>query len=242
MKKNLRLLAFYLMPVALLSSVDIAYEWSSPLKIEDGTTVPWCEFAGLRNGAVILGNHEGGPADGLILTPHAPQFVPLPFYLGAGPEGGGMFITIWFIGLVAWGAHALLRMRSKRKALKNANAKPRLMADATAQQAAICNRFGSSVSVPAANLKVGIALRTLGITPLNALRHSPEGDTSGWYVWGGERLRDDPEFFQPLHVSHLAEYCPSLLPYIGLAPGWRVLLAPGHEDVWYDESLLKTDV
>jgi hypothetical protein len=153
-----------------------------------------------------------------------------------------MFITIWFIGLVAWGAHALLRMRSKRKALKNANAKPRLMADATAQQAAICNRFGSSVSVPAANLKVGIALRTLGITPLNALRHSPEGDTSGWYVWGGERLRDDPEFFQPLHVSHLAEYCPSLLPYIGLAPGWRVLLAPGHEDVWYDESLLKTDV
>jgi hypothetical protein len=77
---------------------------------------------------------------------------------------------------------------------------------------------------------------------LNALRHSPEGDTSGWYIWGGERLLDEPEFFKPLHVSHLAEYCPSLLPYIGLAPGWRVVLASGHEDVWYDQSLLKTEV
>jgi hypothetical protein len=42
-----------------------------------------------------------------------------------------------------------------------------------------------------------------------------------------------------MHVAHLADYCPELLPYIGLAPGWRVLLAPGYEDVWYDESLLK---
>jgi hypothetical protein len=134
MKKNLRLLAFYLVPIALLSSVDIAYEWSSLLPIEDGTTVPWCEFAGLRNGVVILGNHEGGPAGGLILTPHAPQFVPLPFYLGAGPEGGGMFITIWFIALVAWGAHVLWRMPSERRPLKNANAKPQLIPDATARQ------------------------------------------------------------------------------------------------------------
>ena len=24
----------------------------------------------------------------------------------------------------------------------------------------------------------------------------------------------------------------------GLPPGWRFLIAPGHEDVWYDGSLL----
>lgn len=60
---------------------------------------------------------------------------------------------------------------------------------------------------------------------------------SGWYVWGGE-LSADPEFFKPLHVCHLADYAPELLPFLALAPGWRVLLAPGHEDVWYDEALL----
>jgi hypothetical protein len=135
MKKNLRLLAFYLVPIALLSSVNIAYEWSSPLPIEDGTTVPWYCSAGLRNGAVIFGNHEGDPeAAGLILTLHVPEFIPVPFYVGVGPEGGGVFIAIWFIGLAAWGSQALWRMRSKRRALKNANTKPQLIPDATAQQ------------------------------------------------------------------------------------------------------------
>lgn len=106
----------------------------------------------------------------------------------------------------------------------------------------MCHRFDSAVSIPAPDSKVGIALQTLGLTPLNALRHLPAGDSCGWYIWGGDLLSEDPEFLQPLHVSHLSEYCPSLLPYLGLAPGWRVLLAPGHEDVWYDRSLLKTEV
>jgi hypothetical protein len=38
-----------------------------------------------------------------------------------------------------------------------------------------------------------------GGRPLNALRHPPEGDTSGW---------------------------------------WRVLIADGYEDVWFDSALL----
>jgi hypothetical protein len=29
-----------------------------------------------------------------------------------------------------------------------------------------------------------------------------------------------------------------IAPYFGLAPGWRVLLAPGYVDVWYDRTLL----
>lgn len=116
------------------------------------------------------------------------------------------------------------------------------MDHATEQQAAICRRFGSAVVAPAPNLKVGIALATLSLSPLNAFRHPPEGDTSGWYIWGGERLSDDPAFFQPLHTTHLSEYCASVLPYLALAPGWRVLIAQGHEDVWYDKSLLDTEV
>ena len=42
----------------------------------------------------------------------------------------------------------------------------------------------------------------------------------------------------PLHVGHLAERLPDVMPYLALPPGWRFLLAPGREDVWYDESLL----
>ena len=35
-----------------------------------------------------------------------------------------------------------------------------------------------------------------------------------------------------LHAVHLADHCPSVLPYLGLPPGWRFLIAPGYEDVW----------
>jgi hypothetical protein len=52
-------------------------------------------------------------------------------------------------------------------------------------------------------------------------------------------LTEDPEFFQPLHVEHLPDRCPELLAYLGLPPGWRVQLAPGHEDAWYDDKLLR---
>lgn len=41
----------------------------------------------------------------------------------------------------------------------------------------------------------------------------------------------------PLHVGHLAEWCPDALPYLALPPGWRFLIAPGYEDVWEDPAL-----
>jgi hypothetical protein len=106
------------------------------------------------------------------------------------------------------------------------------------EQKAICLKFGSSCVEAELNSKVGIALETIGDLPLNALRHPPEGDTCGWYIWGGETLSQDSDFFQPLHVSHLKEKCPEIIKYLALAPGWRVLLAGEQEDVWYDEGLL----
>jgi len=114
MKRNLRLLAWYLVGVLLLSSVDITYEWFSPLTLDDGTTVKWYGFVGLRGGAVGTGNNETGPATALSLSLHAPKLIPLPFYAGGGPEGGGIFVSIWFLGLVVWSAHALFRTRSGR--------------------------------------------------------------------------------------------------------------------------------
>lgn len=104
-------------------------------------------------------------------------------------------------------------------------------------QAEICQKWGSVFDPPGQNEKLGVALPTLSRLPLNALRHPREGGTCGWYIWGGE-LSDNPRFFQPLHVSHLGLHAPALLPYLALAPGWRVLLAPGQAEVWYDAGLL----
>jgi hypothetical protein len=90
----------------------------------------------------------------------------------------------------------------------------------------------------AAALKVGLALATLGKAPVNGLRHPPTGDTTGWYLWAGEELEQRDDFFQPVHVEHLSELLPQVLPYLDLGPGWRFLVADGQEEVWFDASLL----
>lgn len=110
----------------------------------------------------------------------------------------------------------------------------------TAEQAAVCARFGVEPSGVDPEQKVGIARNVLdGLMPVNGLRHEPEADTCGWYIWAGEELSDDPNFFVPLHVEHLAQWCPSAIPYLALPPGWRFLIAPGYEDAWPDQSLLQ---
>lgn len=103
----------------------------------------------------------------------------------------------------------------------------------------ICRRFDTEYLPPDAEQKVGIALGSLGNVPLHAVRIHPENGTSGWYIYGGEHSTD-VDFYQPLHVAHLAERCPDIVPYLALPPGWRVLLAPDYEDVWFDSELLKS--
>ena len=89
------------------------------------------------------------------------------------------------------------------------------------------------------DMKIGISENALaGAYPLNGLRHPPEGDTTGWYIWSGE-FSLDPNFFVPMHTSHLFELRPEIIPYLGLGPGWRFLIAPKYEDVWEDLSLLQ---
>ena len=105
-------------------------------------------------------------------------------------------------------------------------------------QKKVCQRYGVAYCPTAAAFKVGVALNVRdGLMPLNGLRHAPQGDTAGWYIWAGE-LSSDPDFFKPLHVEHLPDWCPAVLRYLGLPPGWRFLIASHHEDVWYDGSLL----
>ena len=102
----------------------------------------------------------------------------------------------------------------------------------------VCQRFGAEYMPPEASQKVGISLGSLETVPLHAVRLIPENGTCGWYIYGGENSTD-ADFYQPLHVAHLVERCPNIVPYLALPPGWRVLLAPDYEDVWFDGELLK---
>jgi hypothetical protein len=107
------------------------------------------------------------------------------------------------------------------------------------EQGLICARFGVDPDRPLMGERVGINPNVLtDLLPLNALRHPGENGTCGWYIWAGEELSDDPSFFVALHVEHLAKWCPAIVPYLALPAGYRVLLAPDFEDVWFDEALL----
>jgi hypothetical protein len=107
------------------------------------------------------------------------------------------------------------------------------------EQEDVCLRYGALPMAASSDRKVGIARNVRdGARPINGLRHPPEGDTTGWYIWGGTELSDDPDFFLPLHVSHLDEWCPEVRKFLALPPGWRFLKNGEFEDVWYDESLL----
>ena len=57
--------------------------------------------------------------------------------------------------------------------------------------------------------------------------------------WPGTELSKDDDSFDPLRVEHLQSRMPEVVPYLALPPGWRFLIAPGHEDVWFDETLLR---
>jgi len=114
--------------------------------------------------------------------------------------------------------------------------------DQLEEQLSICKRLGVEYFSTGADLKVGVSKNILDGSwswPVHGLRHEPVGETTGWYIWSGESSVA-PDFFQTLHVAHLSNYCKDVLAYLGLPPGWRFLIAPEHEDVWFDEKLLDT--
>lgn len=76
------------------------------------------------------------------------------------------------------------------------------------------------------------------VLPTNGLRNKIEGGTSGWYLYSGEVFPEAADAFEPMHALHLMERCPDVRPYMSLPPGWRFIIAPGYEDVWFDETLL----
>jgi hypothetical protein len=104
-------------------------------------------------------------------------------------------------------------------------------------QEEVCSRFGVTGIKPLASEMLGIALETVGKRPINGLRSRLDG-TCGWFIWAGEDASTDPAFYQPLHVEHIGDYLPSVVPYLSLPPGYRFQIADGYEDVWFDPALL----
>ncbi len=113
------------------------------------------------------------------------------------------------------------------------------MIDLSELQRSLCREYGADFSPPTPASRVGIALQTLGRLPLHGLRIPEHSGANGWYLWAGEDASEDPEFYQPLCVEHLAERCPIVLPFLALPPGWRFLTDGTHVDVWQDSRLLE---
>ena len=111
--------------------------------------------------------------------------------------------------------------------------------DIKEQQRIVCQDYDQECIPPEPESKLGFALQTQGMLPINGLRHPPEGDANGWFIWRGEELSAAADFFSPLHTRHLVDSCPEALKFLSLPPGYRFLVAGDYEDVWFDQSLLE---
>jgi len=84
----------------------------------------------------------------------------------------------------------------------------------------------------------GFAQATVGSLPVNGLRHPLTQDTNGWYIWFGDELSTNPDFFVPVHAEHIYDEYPQLIRLLGLPPGYRFLIAGDYLDVWYEKKIV----
>ena len=111
------------------------------------------------------------------------------------------------------------------------------MESLTDQQRGVCREHGAAFVPPVPGTKVGIALQTLGRGPVHGIRLPPTATTCGWYIYAGDEWSDAADFYQPLCVEHLVDYCGFVLPLLGLPPGWRFMAdAEGFRDVWLPDA------
>lgn len=97
---NRRLAAIYLIGAVALSSVSISFEWLSPIETPEG---PWNWYGevGIRRGGIVVGTHAP-PGGGWQLDLHWPRISPVPMFAGAGPENGGLYVSVaFFVGAIA---------------------------------------------------------------------------------------------------------------------------------------------
>lgn len=99
----------------------------------------------------------------------------------------------------------------------------------------ICSKYNSDFEALKPDEIVVVALDTIGQMPITGFREFLEdGQTVSWYIHCGEYSSDD-DFYQPIHWVHLIEKLPQVLPYLGLAQGYRFIIDDeGYEDVWVE--------
>jgi hypothetical protein len=108
------------------------------------------------------------------------------------------------------------------------------------EQKEICIKYDFEFSEIDVILKIGISQNLIDFKeyPIHGLRHKPDENTSGWFIWTGEYSKED-DFFVPIHIFHLKKFIPEIQKYLCLPPGCRFLVDDkGYEDVWFDECLI----
>jgi hypothetical protein len=76
-----------------------------------------------------------------------------------------------------------------------------------------------------------------GLWPVRGMRLPIEGSACGWRLWAGEgEMSRSPDYFELVKVEYLYDRCQEVLPYLGLPPGWRFVVAPGYFDVTDDPA------
>ena len=103
----------------------------------------------------------------------------------------------------------------------------------TEQQQRICEKYGLPVQQP--EPMVAVATNSLEQSPIYGTRIAlPENGSISWFIHCGDHS-DAPDFYQPLHASHLQELLPQVLAYLALPSGAKFILdRAGYEDVWMD--------
>jgi hypothetical protein len=104
-------------------------------------------------------------------------------------------------------------------------------------QQRICRTYGAGFDPPAPRSKLGLAIQTLDRLPIKGIRLDPTETTCGWYIYAGEEWSDDADFYKPICVEHLTQYCRFALPFICLPPGWGFMTdGKGFIDVWREDE------
>ncbi len=102
------------------------------------------------------------------------------------------------------------------------------------EQQAICRKYGLEEVHPEA--MVAVALSSLGQSPVYGSRIIlTDNNNVSWFFHCGEPSTE-PDFYSPVHTSHLDELLPSVIKYLYLPPKTRFIIDNfGYEDIWQDD-------
>lgn len=101
----------------------------------------------------------------------------------------------------------------------------------------LASRFAVDPTHVSPEMLVNVGLPLIPtLLPYNGVRIQSPAGHSGWIVWTG---RTEEMAYMAVPLDDFLRACPEVSPYLGLATGWRFQIAPGYEDVWFDDEAAK---